>query len=339
MAATQLKPVVNLSAHWSGSWNAIFWLLMFMVGMRYEVGGDWLNYLDNLDQLQSFTLKESLSSGKDIGYQFISWLSLALGSGIYGVNLMCAVIFAGGLIKLSRAQPYPWLAIAVAIPYLVVVVAMGYTRQAVAIGFLMYGIGYLLRGRIVVYLLFVVLAGLFHKTAIIFAAFALFRPGSGMFKRVLGVVLLVGLAGSAYLVEQAELLMLNYVEHTMESAGGAIRVAMNLPPAFLLLFFWKKWGEIFEDRWLWGLITLLALICVPLVFVASTAVDRLALYLIPLQLVVWARFPVLVQGYIPRIYAILIAITYYAVVQFVWLLYADNASYWLPYDNLLFPSF
>ena len=320
------------------SWRLFGFFLIFLIGLRYQVGGDWGNYLKNLELAKDLQWSELFDTRKEAAYTLLSWFSLALGADIYGVNLICAAIFTIGLINLSRKQPYPWLAIVVAIPYLVIVVGMGYTRQATAIGLLMYGFGYLLRGRITVYLVLVVLAGLFHKTAFVFAAFAFLRPGSGMLKRVLGVGLLAGLAGSAYLVEQAETLMLNYVEHTMESGGGQIRVLMNLPPALILFTYWKEWGKKFEDRWLWGLIALLAIVCVPLVSIASTAVDRMALYLIPLQLVVWARFPVLVQGRIPRIFAFLIVIFYYAAVQFVWLVYGTHAPYWVPYDNLFFPA-
>ena len=340
-----LVPVYFLLARGRGAaytpqsvWRLFSLFLIFLIGLRYQVGGDWVTYIEGLEITKDTPWEDLFDARKEAGYTLVSWFSLALGTGIYGVNLICAAIFTMGLISLSRKQPYPWLAIVAAIPYLVIVVAMGYTRQATALGLLMYGLGYLLRGRITAYLIFVVLAGLFHKTAFVFAAFAFLRPGSGMLKRVLGIGLLAGLAGSAYLVEQAETLMLNYVEHTMESGGGQIRVLMNLPPALILFTYWKEWGKKFEDRWLWGLIALLAIVCVPLVSIASTAVDRMALYLIPLQLVVWARFPVLVQGRIPRIFAFLIVIFYYAAVQFVWLVYGTHAPYWVPYDNLFFPA-
>lgn len=318
-------------------WRIFSFFLIILIGLRFQVGGDWETYLKGLE-LESDIQWSDLFFMRDPGFTLISWLSLALGTSIYGVNLICAVIFTGGLINLSRAQPYPWLAILVAIPYLVIVVAMGYTRQAAAMGFLMYGVGYLVRGRVAAYLLLVLLAGMLHKTAFVFAAFALFRPGGGKLKAILGIGLLIGLVGGAYLVEQADTFLLNYVENTMESGGGQIRTLMNLPPALLLFVYWKKWGQKYDDRWLWALIALLAIVCVPLVSIASTAVDRMALYLIPLQLVVWARFPVLVQGRINRTYAFLMVVSYYAIVQFTWLVYGTHASYWVPYDNLLLPS-
>lgn len=319
-------------------WRIFGFSLIILIGLRHHVGGDWYTYLEGLG-LESDIQWGELFYMRDPVFTLISWFSLALGMSIYGVNLICAIIFTGGLVNLSRAQPYPWLAILVAIPYLVIVVAMGYTRQAAAIGFLMYAFGHLARGRVVAYLALVLLAGLLHKTAFVFAALVLFRPGSGKLKGVLGVGLLVGLIGGAYLLEQADTFLLHYVEQTMESGGGQIRVLMNLLPALILFAYWRKWGQMFHDRWLWGLIALLAIACVPIVSVASTAVDRMALYLIPLQLVVWARFPVLVQGRINRTFAFLMIAFYYAIVQFTYLVYGTFVVAWLPYDNLLFPSF
>lgn len=340
-----LVPVYFLLARKTGGvnpsateWRSFGFFLIILIGLRHHVGGDWVTYFEGLEVNRDIPLEELFYTRTEAGYTLIGWFSLALGADIYGVNFICAVIFTVGLLNLCRVQPYPWLAIAVAIPYLVIVVAMGYVRQGTAIGFLMYAFGYLLRGRITVYLILVVLAGSFHKTALIFAAFPLFRPGSGYFKLLLGAVLLAGLAGVSYLVEQAETFLHNY--QTMGSEGGLIRVLMNVPPALILFVYWKEWGKRYKDRWLWGLIALLAIICVPLVSVASTAVDRMALYLIPLQLVVWSRFPVLVQGRIQRTSAFLMIIFFYATVQFVWFVFGNFASPgWVPYDNLLFPSF
>ena len=319
-------------------WLVLASFLIILIGLRNKIGCDWLAYLEGLE-LVKVTPWDNFYNLRESGYDLLSRLSLATGANIYGINFVCAAIFVGGLISLSRSQPYPWLSILMAIPYLVIVVAMGYTRQATAIGFLMYGFGYLSRGRLTTYLIFVLLAGLFHKTAFIFFALAFFWPGSGKLKGVLGVCFLVSLVGMDYLFGQAENFMLNYVENTMESDGGKIRIYMNILPALIFFGYWKKWKKIFIDRWLWGIISLLTMVCVPLVFIASTAVDRMALYLIPLQLVVLARFPVLVQGSIERTFAVLMVILYCAIVQFTWLVYGTHSSCWVPYDNLLFPPY
>jgi hypothetical protein len=67
----------------------------------------------------------------------------------------------------------------------------------------------------------------------------------------------------------------------------------------------------------------------------STAVDRIALYVIPLQLVVGAHLPgARLFGLTPK-QMMLAALGFCVAVEFVWLNFAVHASYWLPYANVL----
>jgi hypothetical protein len=75
-----------------------------------------------------------------------------------------------------------------------------------------------------------------------------------------------------------------------------------------------------------------ALACVPMVAVSSTAVDRVALYLIPLQLFVFSRLPRLATTTKVRTPLVLGIVAFYAAVQFVWLNFATHAQYWVPYQ-------
>lgn len=319
------------------SWRSFSTFLILIIGLRYQVGGDWPSYLEFLIRVKSSPLEDTILEKYEISYNLLNWLSATMGADIYGVNFVCAIIFVGGLTRLSRAQPHPWLAIIVAVPYLIIVVAMGYTRQAAAIGLLMYGFMYLLQGRLLMYLALVVIATTFHKPSIIFIAFSFFRPGGKILLQGLGVIVLLVLGAGAFIIEEAENYYKHYVEENMDSTGGPVRVLMNLLPVFILVGYWKKWGELFKDRWLWALIALLAIACVPLVFYASTAVDRMALYLIPLQLVVWSRYPALIKGRNNRKLTAQIIIIFYAMVLFVWVFYGTFSCHWIPYDNLLFP--
>jgi hypothetical protein len=73
-----------------------------------------------------------------------------------------------------------------------------------------------------------------------------------------------------------------------------------------------------------------------LVSASSTAVDRMALYLIPLQLFVFARLPDLMgRGRGLRNW-VLAVVAYYAAVLFVWLNFATHAYTWVPYHSWLF---
>ena len=100
-----------------------------------------------------------------------------------------------------------------------------------------------------------------------------------------------------------------------------------------MLLYGKRLAADPQERRLWTWMALLALLCVPLVSLASTAVDRVALYLIPLQLYVFARLPLLAGHNVRMRTALVLAVVgYYAVVQYVWLNHATHARYWLPYQ-------
>ena len=93
-------------------------------------------------------------------------------------------------------------------------------------------------------------------------------------------------------------------------------------------------GGLAQIVWLW--MAFAAILCVPLLSLASTATDRIALYLTPLQIVVLSRLPTLLQQKDLRNVAVLGTLAGYALVLFVWLNYARHADCWVPYDNLLY---
>lgn len=276
----------------------------------------------------------------DPGYALLNWVSAQLGWGIYGVNLISGGLFCLGLTAFCRRQPYPWLALAVAIPYLVVVVAMGYTRQAVAIGLAMLALVALADRRRLVFVLWLGLAATFHKSAVILLPLAA-RPDNRYWPWTAAWVCATGLLFYYLLVsEQIDALYRNYVEAEYASQGAQIRVFMNALPAVLFLAMRSRFPLMGDERSLWSWVSLLALgfVLAYALSPSSTAVDRLALYLIPLQLFVFARLPAVLRqpfGYGAVVWAV---VGYYAAVLFVWLNFADNAPSWLPYRFYLLPG-
>ena len=116
----------------------LLWIffLIALIGLRHEVGGDWITYLTIFDLIDGSPFNEIFMSNlsDDPLYSIAQWISSNLGWGIYGVNFICATVFAIGLGIFCKNLPRPWLGLTVAIPYLVIVVSMGYTRQAFALG-------------------------------------------------------------------------------------------------------------------------------------------------------------------------------------------------------------
>lgn len=341
--------LIPLSACLQGArrpWPAwLAWLigvaLTLFIGLRYEVGGDWGNYLPYLDRVEGLPLAEVLAM-PDPGYGALNWLFASHPWGIYGVNLVCAVIFSTGLVLFCRAQPRPWLALCLAIPYLVIVVAMGYSRQGVAIGLIMPGLLALERGRLWPFFASIAMAATFHATALVMLAVVVPAvPGRSLAMRALRLLLLLIVAAAlvqTFLAARVEGLVGGYITAEYQSEGAAIRVAMNLLPGLLLLLWSRRFELTAQQRRLWRAVAFTALVCALALILFpsnSTAVDRIALYVIPLQLVVGCRLPgTQILGLKPP--QLLLAVLFFCfAVQFVWLNFAVHARGWLPYSNVL----
>jgi hypothetical protein len=310
-------------------------LVCLAIGFRYEVGADWEAYRILYSFAGHASLGRTLSLG-DPGYQFLSWSIERTGAEIWALNLVCGFIFTWGMYRFARAQPDPWLAFVVAVPYLIIVVAMGYTRQAVAIGILMAGLASLHRGASVLrFAIYVAVAALFHKTAVIVLPLVIF---SGRRNRTLNA--LAGIAScillyDLFLAQAVGGFVRNYIEAEYSSQGAAVRVAMNLVPAILFLIFHNRLRLDHEQTNIWRFYALASLVMPVLLFIlpSSTAVDRMALYLIPLQIAVLPRLQYLFAA--PRAGRAVIVL-YSMAVMFTWLNFAAHARYWVPYH--LYPG-
>ncbi|MEN1925795.1 EpsG family protein [Luteimonas qiangzhengi] len=318
------------------AWSAVGVLFTLMIGLRHEVGGDWSSYLRHFEIASNMHLMEAMGRS-DPGHYVVNWVVARLGGNIYWVNLLYGAVMMWGAVVFCRRQPWPWLALLVAVPYMLVVVGMGYSRQAVALGFALLGLVALSEHRTRMFVVMIVLGALFHKSAVLLLPIAALASSRNR-------LLTAGLVGATFLVmfyllvsEDADHLWTHYVEYQRHSEGAKIRVLMNAIPAGLLLLRNKQLAPDPQERKLWTWIALFALLCLLMVSFATTAVDRVALYLIPIQLFVFSRVPKLAGSDVRlRTLLVLGVIAYYAAVLFVWLNFASHSDTWLPYQFVPF---
>lgn len=333
-AASRGQRPANPGGRWPSLWILMYLVLMSAIGFRHEVGADWFSYLDYILKASGQPFVEVITT-VDPAYGALNWLAAHLGGGPYFVNTACAAIFAWGLVVFCRAQPRPWLALVVAMPYLVTVVAMGYTRQGVAIGLAMLALVALSRQRFIRFVIFVVLAATFHKSAVILMPLAVLaasrkRIWTGIWVVVTSLFLYVLL-----LQDSLDAFNVIYIEAEYQSSGAAIRLAMNAVPAALFLLFRRRFFVPAADLsfWTWMSLGAFAFLGLLVVSPSSTAIDRVALYWIPLQLYVLSRLPdVLGTANGRNDLWVCLIVAYSALVLFVWLFFAQNAFAWLPYQ-------
>jgi len=326
---------------WNGaiSWSFVWLLYTLFIGLRDEVGADWGNYWNMFErQAYYMTYSEALHHGDPLYWLLQVWVS-RMGWDIHMVNLIGASIFMYGVIRFLRQLPNPWLGMVVVMAYTAIAVAMGYVRQGIALGVIFWAIAVLNEGKAFKFIFLVGVAAAFHKSAVIIAGIGMFQEGRGKYIKSLAALLIVIGIYFAFVSGREQHYIHEYIESGMQSSGAYIRILMNLIPALFFFYFRKTWKRTYPTSYqLWYMISLGSIVALGTVFLASTATDRISLYFIPLQVVVWSRMPILMQKIIPYWLTTLIVILYYAAVYIVFLKFAKWSFAWFPYKNTLLMS-
>lgn len=314
-------------------------LTALMIGLRYRVGGDWEPYLQIYETIYFQPLIPALQVS-DPGYAFVNWVSASVDGGMWIPNLACGILFVAGVGRLASRQSQPWLAMLVAVPYFIIVVAMGYTRQAAAIGVVCFAIADASENNIRRTVILIGVAALFHKTAVLMLPLVLGPIAMRrVFTAVMGAVVFVALF-ALLLRSQSDQLIANYAQSTYDSQGAGIRVAMNLVAGVVFIAFRKQMVLSPYQRTFWTLNTALTFVSVfaLMSLSASSGVDRIALFLIPLQMVAFSQLPRALSKSGKQVPSALIGVIGYCfAVQFVWLNFGENAKSWVPYNTVLLP--
>lgn len=317
-------------------WIPMTIYLIIFVGLRHEVGSDWDNYLAMFNRdVPQMSYGDALVHGDPAFWLLMVWVT-EMGWSIHIVNLVSGIFFVTGLVVFVRTMPNPWLALVVATGYTVLTLGMGYVRQGVALGLSLWAITALVDRKFVKFFILISFATAFHKSGVLMLGFGLFQGGRGKYLKAIAAVMMgIGIY-MAFMSGNEEHYVETYIDSAMKSSGAYIRIFMNLIPALIFLYFRKRWYQLWPDSYTWWyLMALASLAAVPSVFILSTATDRVSLYLIPLQFVVFSSLPLLLQGVISPKVTTFLVVFYYGLVYFVWLNFAAWAFAWVPYQNIL----
>ena len=314
------------------------------VGLREKVGGDWINYLEILDLADQPNIS-SVPLLRDPSYFILSWISLRLGLGIYGVNLACALVFSISLLIFCSRLPRPFIALTLSIPYSVYVLAMGYTRQSVAVAFIFLLITYQSQLSIKSSFILLTLATSFQQTTLVCFSWLLpqlqYKSSSKratLFYLLTFTSLILALY-FLFLNNRISIFINNYLgEDVMNSSGAIYRVILSSLPSLLFLTHSNRLDLHPREKSLITSICLYTLICLlSFAFIPSTTViDRLALYSLPIVPYVGSHLPELKPYNLSPSACNLLCVSLALTSFFAWILFSPNAaSAWLPYRNIL----
>jgi hypothetical protein len=320
------------------------WLFLYgvfvtcFVGLRDNIGADWeqYEYFFVVARFESFEKATQLS---DPGYMLLNWCIASTGGNITGVMFFAAAIVGASLVRFSTITPYPWVALAVAASHFTVVMSMSHVRQSIALSFVLLAVVALAERSIARYVLWCVLAAVFHRSAAIFLPIAVLLTERNRAVAAIAICVVASVSYVALLQEAVELYRGRYITSEYAAHGAVFRVAMNVPAAALFLGIIRKHEPDSPLRRFWTIMSICAitlLLFYPLV-PSSAAVDRLAKYAMPLQIYVMGWIAIAGgQEIVKRYVARAAVLGCYGMYLYVWLAYSNLASeYWIPYRSVL----
>lgn len=271
-------------------------VLMFLfAAFRFEVGCDWSGYLNQFYVYGSHTFLDAVASREPL------WVSLFtlqhwLGLPYPWINVFSSIIFFWGVHVLARRQPDSLAFLVLLFPILIVNMPMSGIRQAAAIGMMCMAFSAFIDRSVWRFVTLTLLAASFHSSAVVFLLLTPLVSGSFAWQRLL-------LAG--FLAVPGALVMLTggaaqeassrYIDSGVDAAGAIFRVGLLfLTAVFFFLFLRRKWAASFPGDYSLVMIgSLMMLATAALVPVSTVIGDRLGYFLIPIQVLIFARIPFL----------------------------------------------
>lgn len=162
--------LISISRASNGLFRRVFpWAVLLLItglsGIRWATGTDWESYLTFYESGGDF--HDYMSYWHfELGFKFLIWLLHFLGIG-YSFWLII-LTFLVLVIKFAPIRDRPYVAVCFLVLFGSSMANLFPTRETLAVSLVILSASYLVQRRFLIFLFFIVLAALFHSTAIIF---------------------------------------------------------------------------------------------------------------------------------------------------------------------------
>lgn len=307
-------------------------IIVLFIGFRYEVGADWSSYLSHYNEMDGLNFLDILNK-QEVGYMLLNYISWNFGLGINFVNFICALIFIYGIYNFIKTYPYFWLSIMILL-YSIYVVGGGYTRQSVALGFVFFALSFWKESKLK-YILCIFVAFIFHYTVLFMLIFYIISVKSRLiqFLYIFLIIFVLIILGDKYLYTKVSV----YIFSDDYVSGGAMtRILLNLIPSLIYIYFYyKKQNNYKKQNDIWLNISFTNIFLFFSSFYFSLIADRLALYLVPIQIIGYFTLIDNVKSNLKPFIYFMISFLYFIVIIY-WFNFATHAYSWIPYKVSVF---
>ena len=306
---------------------SIFYLIIFS-GLRDDTGGDWYRYNKSYENITYFNFKLA-----DSGFSYLMLFSKYLGFSFNIFILFISIIFFIFFYQSYKNEKNLILILIIATPYLVHVVLLGYIRQAIACIIFIYSLQYLIKKRFKSHFLLIIISSFFHISAIVNIIFIILLQRHRLKYYLFIIPLFVYLFYNLH-SEHINRILYFYVgegKHLI-SYGALIRWIITAIPSIIFIIYSTKLSKNESEKKVYFLISILVILSLPFVIINSTVADRLIIYLVPIQLLVFSRLNLIFSSNILKYFVNIFVILYYNAINFTFIAFAQHSISWLPYN-------
>ncbi len=321
-------------------WYGTLIIFVLFVGLRFEVGPDWVQYgyIHTTLAYQSFW--EVITQPEPLSY-LLFWTSERIGYHIYLSNLVAAIIMLTGVFAFARRTMNPWLAVVAATPYFIIVMGMSGVRQTMAAGIILFLFSRWEKYSFIKRGIYILIAAMFHTSALVNNVFLVIKLNIAMrYKLALG--LLIALA-TVYLGFGVSVYSDNVVQYQQryidnsdvmdQSFGSIYHIAMIAVPALIGFVYRRKLDPYIHSYSLMNFGLYASGIIFVLNFLSSTVASRLTVYLYFIPMMV---YPALVATYGKRQMASIFAVViFHMLILLAWFKLGNHAFAYNDYKNIL----
>jgi len=322
-------------------WYFTFAVYVAFVGLRFEVGPDWMQYGLIHTSLADYDFWQVAAQAEPLSY-LLFWTSQNLGFDVYLSNIIASLIVMTGVFCFARRTANPWVSLIVATPYFIIVMGMSGVRQAMAAGILLFIFSRWERHRIYIRVLYILAAAMFHTSALVNNIFLVLKLRLALhYKLALGVVVLLF---TFYLSSAVPIYSENIVRYQQrylegsfieKSFGSIYHIAMIAVPAALGFMFRKRIVKNVHSVTLlrFGLYAALSIVLIN--FFSSTVASRLTVYLYFVPMMVYPALTT-IYGKRSEMGVTVAIVAFHFFILFTWFTLGNHAFAYIPYKNLLF---
>ena len=221
---------------------AFIQLFLFLGLRRIDVGVDLQNYIPFLKRVIEFNYKELFTIGFEPGYNM--YCSIIMGifknEQIFLIITAAITLFGAGYFIYKNSKNY-FFSIFIYVTFQFYIFLFSGLRQAIAISILLLSTKFIKERKVIKFVILVLLAGMFHKSAFIFlpAYFIAYKKITTKY-----IVTIIGIGVMLFLLREHVMIFVTRYLYTgydtLDNQGGGYGLLLLLLILFMAAFYFKK---------------------------------------------------------------------------------------------------